>query len=96
MSKLLDSFQAHYRAYTGNNVEFWSTQKSKATPGSVKTEDAEYELWKNKRGLAWVSQGEKQEWIILGRVRGKKGLSEFQRRRYSVTSHDTLLISWKT
>jgi len=36
--------------------------------------------------IGWVGEE-------FGRVWGKKGLSEFQRRRYSVTSHDTLLIS---
>lgn len=58
-------------------------QRSKATElGSVKTENVERELWKNKTLPARVTQGENQERILLERIQGTKGLSEFWRGKY--------------
>lgn len=67
----------------------------------VKTEDVEHELWKNKTGPARVSQGENQQRILSERVQGKKGLSEFQRRKHKTwfavptVTHDEKLSIWK-
>lgn len=75
-SKLVGSLL--WMAWAGNDVEFRNEQRSEATElGSVKIEDVEWELWKDK--TTRVSHGGKQERILIWKdFRGRKVYLNFR------------------